>query len=297
MLTGKDGQIGWELQRTLLPLGRVIAVGRAELDLTNLDAVRGLIREVRPGIIVNAAAYTAVDQAEHETELALAVNANAPGIMAEEAARMGCLLVHYSTDYVFDGTKTEIYVEDDPPNPLNAYGRSKLAGEEAIRASGARHLIFRTGWIYGARGNNFLRTILRLAEDREELRVVADQFGAPTWNRLVAEVTAQMLAQRIAPGGEGRFENVQGTYHLTASGSTSWHGFAQAIIESARRLCPDIPLKVQRIAAIPASGYPTPARRPGNSRLNCARLQQDSGFILPEWEVCLEHCLQEMLPE
>ena len=218
--------------------------------------------------------------------------------MAEESARQGCLLVHYSTDYVFDGTKTEPYVEDDPPNPLNAYGRSKLAGEEAIRASGARHLIFRTGWIYGARGKNFLRTILRLAEEREELRVVADQFGAPTWSRLVAEVTAQILAQRIAPGGEGRFEDVQGTYHLTASGNTSWHGFAQAIIESARRLCPDLALKAQRIAAIPASGYPTLARRPGNSRLNCTRLQQDSGFILlPEWEVCLEHCLQEMLPE
>lgn len=295
LLTGKDGQIGWELQRTLLPLGRVIAVGRAELDLANGGAVRAAMREHRPDIVVNAAAYTAVDQAEQETELAQAVNASAPGIMAEESARQGCLLVHYSTDYVFDGAKADPYVEDDPPNPLNAYGRSKLAGEEAIHASGARHLIFRTGWIYGARGKNFLRTILRLAEESEELRVVADQFGAPTWSRLVAEVTAQVLAQGVAPDSEGRFGDAHCTYHLTASGSTSWHGFAQAIIESARRLCSDLPLKAQRIEAIPASRYPTPARRPGNSRLSCARLQQDSGLMIPEWEVCLERCLQEML--
>lgn len=297
LLTGKDGQIGWELQRTLLPLGRVIAVGRAELDLAHGDAVRALMREQRPDIIVNAAAYTAVDQAEHETELAQTVNAAAPGIMAEEAARMGCLLVHYSTDYVFDGAKTTPYIEDDRPNPLNAYGRSKLAGEEAVRASGARHLILRTSWVYGARGKNFLRTILHLAQEREELRVVADQFGAPTWGRLIAEVTAQMLAQRVAPGSEERFGDAGCTYHLTASGSTSWHGFAQAIIEGARQWCPGLALKAQRVEAIPASGYPTPARRPGNSRLNCARLQQDSGFILPGWEVCLERCLQDMLPK
>jgi len=297
LLTGKDGQIGWELQRTLLPLGRVIAVGREELDLANGDAVRAVMREHRPDIIVNAAAYTAVDQAEHETELAQAVNASAPGVMAEESARQGCLLVHYSTDYIFDGAKTEPYVEDDSPNPLNAYGRSKLAGEEAIRATGARHLIFRTGWIYGARGTNFLRTILRLAQEREGLRVVADQFGAPTWSRLVAEVTAQVLAQRIAPGHEGRLEDVHCTYHLTASGSTSWHGFAQAIIEGSRRLHPDVALKTQRIAATPSAEYPSPARRPGNSRLSCARLQQDCGLILPEWEVCLEYGLQEMLPK
>lgn len=294
LLTGKDGQIGWELQRTLMPLGRVVAVGKRELELTDRNAVRDMIRESRPDIIVNAAAYTAVDQAERETELALAVNAVAPGVMAEEAVRMGSLLVHYSTDYVFDGAKSEPYVESDQPNPLNAYGRSKLAGEEAIRATEVRHLIFRTSWIYGMRGNNFLRTILRLAGDRDELRVVVDQFGAPTWSRLVAEATAQLLAQWVAPRSEAMYGDIRRTYHLTASGSTSWHGFARTILARGCLLYPDLPIKARRVEAISATEYFAPVRRPGNSRLNCNALQQASGLILPDWDVCLERCLQEM---
>ncbi len=218
LLTGKDGQIGWELQRTLLPLGRIIAVGRRELDLTNSGVVRDLIRASRPDIIVNAAAYTAVDQAERETELALSVNAAAPRHPSRGSGPDGSLLVHYSTDYIFDGAKREPYIEDDPPHPLNAYGRSKLAGEEAIRATEARHLIFRTSWVYGSRGKNFMRTILRLAEDREELRVVADQFGAPTWSRLVAGRCRcwRSVSRPAARAGLGMFVALTTSLHPAA---------------------------------------------------------------------------------
>jgi dTDP-4-dehydrorhamnose reductase len=224
LLTGKNGQVGWELQRTLQPVGKVAAFSHAGLDLADAAAIRSKLDEVRPDVIVNAAAYTAVDKAESEPELAHEVNAVAPALLAQEAARRGALLIHYSTDYVYDGAKAAPYVESDKTNPLGAYGRSKLAGEEGIRASGCDHLIFRTSWVYAARGANFLRTILRLAAEREELRIVMDQIGAPTWARLIAEATALALRQALRERSGGQFES--GVFHLTAAGETSWHGFA-----------------------------------------------------------------------
>jgi dTDP-4-dehydrorhamnose reductase len=281
LVTGKTGQVGWELQRTLATLGQVIAPDRRGMDLGDPDSIRAAIRACSPQIIVNAAAYTAVDQAESEPDLALAINGAAPGIMAEEAKRLGALLVHYSTDYVFDGAKSGPYTEDDQPNPLSAYGSSKLAGERAIAASGARYLIFRTSWVYGARGKNFLRTILRLAQERDELRIVDDQVGAPTWCRAIAEATAQALActqARDAP-------NVSGTYHLSTAGSTSWCGFAKAILERSGRSCKVVP--------IASSEYPLPARRPRNSVLSNAKLNTRIGIALPDWSSALELCLQQ----
>lgn len=278
LLTGKNGQVGWELRRTLAPLGEVIALGREQLDLADAGAICTAIRTISPDIIVNAAAYTAVDQAESETSLAMWVNAQAPGVMAEEAKKMGAQLVHYSTDYVFDGTEDRPYVEDDAPAPINAYGRSKLAGEQAIQASGCRHLIFRVGWVYGLHGKNFLRTILRLAEEREELRIVEDQFGAPTWSRLIAEATALALARPRQP---------EGLYHLASAGHTSWHGFTKAILELSRHLRTREPL----LAAIPTREYPLPAARPRNSRLACERLAREASIQLPDWRLGLGLCL------
>ncbi len=281
LLAGKTGQVGWELQRTLAALGQVIALDRRGMDLADPDSIRSAIRACDPRIIVNAAAYTAVDQAESEPDLALAINGLAPGIMAEEAKKLGALLVHYSTDYVFDGAKTAPYVEEDAPNPINAYGSSKLAGERAVAASGARYLILRTSWVYGARGKNFLRTILRLAQERDELRIVDDQIGAPTWCRSIAEATAQVLAYiqtRDAP-------EAYGTYHLSAAGSTSWFGFAQAILEHSGSSCKAIP--------IPTREYPLPARRPANSVLSNARLNARFGITLPDWRAALKLCLQQ----
>jgi len=278
LLTGRNGQVGWELQRTLAPLGEVIALDRGKLDLTDADAIRQAIRTVRPEIIVNAAAYTAVDQAETETDLAMRVNGRAPGVMGEEAGKLGALLIHYSTDYVFDGSKDSPYNEADAPVPINAYGRSKLAGEQAIQASGCRHLIFRTSWVYGLHGRNFLRTILRLAEEREELRIVADQFGAPTWSRLIAEATALALARQRPP---------EGLYHLANGGHTSWHGFAQAILALSKNLRTREP----GLTAIPTREYPLPAPRPHNSRLTCYRLAQEASIQLPDWRDALGLCL------
>lgn len=278
LLTGANGQVGWELRRTLAPLGEVIAVDRSKLDLADSDAIREAIRAARPELIVNAAAYTAVDQAETETDLAMRVNGVAPGVMAEEAARLGARLVHYSTDYVFDGAKDGPYAEDDAPAPLNVYGRGKLAGEQAVRASGCRHLIFRVGWIYGLRGKNFLRTILRLAEERDALRIVNDQFGAPTWSRLVAEATALALARPQPP---------EGLYHLASAGHTSWHGFTETILDLSRSLRTREPV----LTAIPTQDYPLPACRPRNSRLACDRLAQDAAIRLPDWNVSLRLCL------
>jgi dTDP-4-dehydrorhamnose reductase len=281
LVIGKTGQVGWELQRTLATLGKVIALDRHGMDLVDPDSIRSAIRSCSPQIIVNAAAYTAVDQAESEPDLALAINGIAPSIMAEEAKKLGALLVHYSTDYVFDGAKSEPYTEDDQPNPLNAYGSSKLAGERAVAASGVRYLIFRTSWIYGARGKNFLRTILRLAQERDELRIVDDQVGAPTWCRAIAEATAQALVcaqARDAP-------NANGTYHLSTAGSTSWCGFAKAILECAGRSCKVVP--------IPSNAYPLPARRPANSVLSNAKLNARFGITLPDWSCALKLCLQQ----
>lgn len=285
LLIGKNGQVGWELQRTLATLGEIRAFGSAELDLADAGALRDAVAARRPDIIVNAAAYTAVDKAESEPELTRAVNAAAPGILAEEAARMGALLVHYSTDYVFDGAKDGPYTEDDAPAPLGVYGATKLAGEQAIRAAGCRHLIFRTSWVYGGRGKNFLLTMLRLAKEREELKVVDDQYGAPTWSRSIAEASAQALAALSChPAPETLF----GTYHLTCAGRTTWHGFTRAILDTA-------PLPRQpRLEPIPTSAYPLPAKRPANSVLSNAKLAAAFGLALPDWRQALTLCLEGM---
>ena len=286
LLTGRYGQVGWELQRTLLPLGRVHALGHRELDLADAAAVRRKLDELRPDVIVNAAAYTAVDKAEGEQDLAHAVNAAAPALLAQEAARRGALLIHYSTDYVFDGAKAAPYVETDQTNPLGAYGRSKLTGEKGIRAAGADHLIFRTSWVYAARGANFLRTILRLAAEREELRIVADQVGAPTWARLIAEATAHALKQAQQERRSGKFES--GLFHLAAAGETSWHGFASAIVAGRSGL------RVKAVTPITTADYPLPAPRPANSRLNTDAFRARFGLALPAWETCLRLCLEEI---
>jgi dTDP-4-dehydrorhamnose reductase len=290
LLTGKNGQVGWELQRSLLPLGEVVALDRGGMDLSSPDSIRTAIRGAKPEIIVNAAAYTMVDKAESEPDLALRINGVAPGIMAEEAKRSGALLIHYSTDYVFDGTKQGPYLEDDAPNPVSSYGRSKLAGEEAIRATRVPHLILRTSWVYAARGNNFLLTMLRLARERSELRIVNDQSGAPTWARFLAEATAQVLG---ANGGDSSTaRDNSGLYHLASAGAVSWFGFAEAIFAEARRRLPGF--KSPTLAPIPTSAYPLPARRPLNSRLGTAKLTATFGVTPPRWEAMLKQCMNEI---
>jgi dTDP-4-dehydrorhamnose reductase len=295
LLIGQEGQVAWELRRTLACLGRVIALGRATqpaLDLLQPDTLRHTLREIRPDIIVNAAAYTAVDKAESEPDAAQGINAEAVGILAEEVRAMGIGLVHYSTDYVFSGMADRPYVEDDPTDPLGVYGRSKLAGEEAIRAAGVPHLILRTAWVYGRRGQNFLLTMLRLMREREQLGIVADQFGAPTWSRLIAEATALML---VASRRDGRLElgDASGTYHLTCQGQTSWHGFAEAIRQTGleRGL---LDATAAKLKPITTSDYPTPARRPGYSVLSNRKLQNRFGLVLPDWRDALELCLAEI---
>ena len=291
LLAGKDGQVGWELQQTLAPLGEVVACDRATLDLTNPDQIVSVVRAVKPEVIVNAAAYTAVDQAESEPELAFAVNAKAPGILAEEAKRLGALLVHYSTDYIFDGTKTSPYVEDDEPGPLSCYGRTKLAGERAILATGSANLIFRTGWVYGLRGRNFLLTMLRLGREKSEIRVVNDQVGAPTWCRMIAEATGRVLSQ-TAISGRGSPEKY-GIYHLTAGGQTSWHGFAERIFATF-----SLPEQAgaPRLIPIPSSAYPLPAKRPPYSVLSNAAFAREWGSALPDWQTGLGACRARMTP-
>jgi len=278
LLTGKNGQVGWELERCLLPRGRVFAFDRASLDLTDPDQIVARVRELKPELIVNAAAYTAVDRAESEPEIAMQINTAAPGILAEEAKRLGALLVHYSTDYVFDGMKPTPYLETDTPNPISAYGRSKLEGERAIQASGCRHLILRTSWVYGLRGKNFLLTILRLAREGRELRVVDDQIGAPTWCRDIAVATARLAQESAA-------RETAGLFHLTAAGATSWYGFAREILETSGLGAP--------VMAIPSSEYRSPARRPANSLLSCAKLKAWCNIELPEWPDSLRSCLAE----
>jgi len=281
LLTGASGQVGYELQRSLQSLGEVIAVDRARMDLADLDQVRDVIRAVRPGLIVNPAAYTAVDKAESEPAMALRINAEAPALMAAEARVLGAAMVHYSTDYVFDGTKAGAYVETDATNPINVYGSSKLAGEQAIAAAGIAHLIFRTSWVYGMRGNNFLLTMLRLGRERPNVRVVADQIGAPTWSRTIADSTAAILAQARA-GGPGWWDAHGGIYHLSGQGETAWSGFAQEIMARAGLAC--------AVSPIPGSEYPTPARRPANSRLDSGKLTA-SLCRLPEWREALALCM------
>lgn len=291
LLFGKNGQVGWELQRSLAPLGEVVALGRSEGDLcgdfSNAAGVVESVRSVRPDVIVNAAAYTAVDKAESDLEMAETINASTPGAIAREAATLGALFVHYSTDYVFDGSKDRPWVENDPTGPLNVYGRTKLAGEEEIRQSGCRHWIFRTSWVYAARGKNFAKTILKLARERETLTVVSDQLGAPTGAELLSDVTA--LAIRTA-ADDGRFS---GTYHLAAGGETSWHGYAQFLCDAARRA--GLELRVREIQPVPASSFSTPARRPMNSRFDTSKLRSTFGLALPDWRVGVERMLAEIL--
>jgi dTDP-4-dehydrorhamnose reductase len=291
LLLGKDGQVGWQLQRSLAPHGAVIACGRAECDMADLERVQALVRQHRPAVIVNAAAYTAVDRGESEPELAMRVNGEAPGVLAEEAARLSALLIHYSTDYVYAGSKATPYVESDATGPCSVYGRSKLAGEEAIRASGCRSVIFRTSWVFGARGGNFVKTILRLAREKESLNVVGDQFGAPTPAALIATVTGIVLA--MLHQGRAMAGDTQRLYHLCSGRPANWHEFALTIVELARAMPGfDLRLKPAAIAAIPSSEYPTAARRPLNSRLDCARLESDFGLQMPDWQPYLARMLQ-----
>jgi dTDP-4-dehydrorhamnose reductase len=286
LLIGKIGQVGFELRRTLAPLAQVACVDFPEIDLTNADSIRRWMREARPRVVINAAAYTAVDKAESDPDRAMKINGLAPGILAEEAAKLGALLVHYSTDYVYDGVKTSAYVETDAPNPLSAYGRSKLAGDRAIQAAGCAHLIFRLCWVYGARGQNFMLTMMRLARERETLRVVKDQFGSPTWSRMVAEATAQAIHQAVAAPEPGAFT---GIYHLAASGLTNWHGFAKAIVG----LMPAEEKRCKSVDPIATSEYPLPARRPANSALSCEKLKRTFGLQLPDWEESLKQVLEK----
>jgi dTDP-4-dehydrorhamnose reductase len=295
LLLGKNGQVGWELQRSLAPLGEIVALDREGDngfvgDLTDEAGVCETVATVRPDVIVNAAAYTAVDRAENEPELVHRINATSPGALAQVAAGRGIWFVHYSTDYVFDGTSSRPWQEDDPTGPLSVYGKSKLAGEEAIRASGCRHLILRTSWVYAARGDNFARSMLRLAAERERLTVVADQVGAPTGADLIADITAHLVRSVTTSDGDARRG---GTYHLVAAGETSWHGYARFIIDEARRH--GRALEVREIAPILSSAWPTPAQRPLNSRLDTARLRKTFGIHLPDWRLGVGRMLDEIL--
>jgi dTDP-4-dehydrorhamnose reductase len=283
LLTGKNGQLGWELGRALSALGEVNASDREELDLAAPDLIVSAVRSARPDVIVNTAAYTAVDRAESEPDAAFAINARAAGVLAEEARRAGALFVHYSTDYVFDGTKESPYVEDDAPNPLNVYGRSKLAGEQAVRSAGGPHIILRTSWVYAARGKNFLLTMRRLLKEKGAARVVSDQIGAPTSAGALADATAEILRRYDASA----LAKVPGVYHATAGGSTSWHGFATEIA----RLEQVSPLGV---VPITSREYPAPAQRPKNSRLSNEKLLRTFGVRLPPWQACLEACYAQL---
>jgi dTDP-4-dehydrorhamnose reductase len=293
LLLGKGGQVGWELQRALATLGEVVACdfdspGELKADFSQPDSLLPLLRAVKPSVIVNAAAHTAVDKAESEPDLARSINATAPGLIAREAAALGALLVHYSTDYVFDGSGDQPRAEDAATRPLSVYGHTKFEGEELIRASGCQHLVLRTSWVYAARGGNFARTMLKLAAERQSLKVIHDQIGAPTGADLLADVTAHAIrALKWQP-------QLAGTYHCTASGHTSWHGYASLVIEWARSHGVPIQVAADAIAAIPTSAYPTPAQRPLNSRLDTRKLQSAFGVVLPQWQPGVEHMLAEV---
>jgi dTDP-4-dehydrorhamnose reductase len=289
LIAGAAGQVGGELARVLAPLGPIHLAARDQLDLTNPDAIRRVVREVQPRWIVNAAAYTAVDRAESEQELACAVNARAPGILGEEAARIGAAVLHFSTDYVFNGLGERPYTEDDPTGPLGVYGTSKLQGERELAASGAAHLIFRTSWVYGATGKNFLLTVLRVARERQQMSIVDDQHGAPTWSRELARMAATVLA--AAPDAESA-RAYQGIYHAAGQGETTWFGFAQEALRLRRLQEPEA--QFAELIPIPTSAYPTPARRPANSRLNCAKLAATFGFHYMPWQRALQEVLHEI---
>lgn len=294
LLLGKNGQVGWELQRALAPLGELTALDRhgdggLHGDLSRPDALRETVRRLRPDVIVNAAAYTAVDKAESEPDVARVLNAEAPAVLAQEAAASGAWLVHYSTDYVFDGSGSAPRDESAPAAPLSVYGQTKLEGERAIAASGCRHLVFRTSWVYAARGGNFAKTMLKLAAERDVLRIVADQIGAPTGADLIADVTAHALRQAMQE------PRASGLYHLAASGETSWHGYACHVIEWARARGHAVKVAAAAVQAIPSNEYPTPARRPLNSRLSTRSLQETFSLALPDWQAGVNRMLSEVL--
>lgn len=296
MLLGRNGQVGWELQRSLSPLGKLVALDRHSAlvdggsgDLINLNGLRETVMRLRPDVIVNAAAHTAVDKAESEPELARTLNATAPNVLAESAHAVGALLVHYSTDYVFDGSGTAPWTENAATGPLSVYGQTKLEGEQLVAASGARHLILRTSWVYAARGGNFAKTMLRLAMERERLTVIDDQFGAPTGAELIADVTAHAIRHTL------RNDAGCGTYHLAAAGETNWNGYARFVLETARALKPELSLKTQEVAPVPTSAFPTAARRPLNSRLDTKLLRQTFGLTMPDWQHGVRRMLAEIL--
>ncbi len=290
LVTGANGQVGWELRRSLTAMGEVIAFNRKACDLSRPRDLASIIRDAKPDVIVNAAAYTAVDKAENEEELATLVNGTAVGVIAEEARKLSALLIHYSTDYVFDGEKDSPYTEDDPPNPINAYGRSKLAGEYAIRQSASNYLILRTSWVFAARGHNFLRTILQLARERDELSIVADQIGAPTWARHIANATALIIEHANRERGDAKFTSA--ILNMTARGATTWWGFAEAILDQAL-LREGLLRNRPRVRPIASSEYPRPAARPKNSRLAGDRLRERFGIALAEWHQGLALCMQD----
>ena len=294
LLLGKNGQVGWELQRALAPLGELIALdfdsaGPLKADFSQPESLAATVRAISPQIIVNAAAHTAVDKAESEPDFARTLNATSPGVLAREAAALGAWMLHYSTDYVFDGSGSTPWVEDSPTGPLSVYGQTKLEGEDAIRASGCRHLILRTSWVYAARGGNFAKTMLKLAKERDKLTVIDDQIGAPTGADLLADLSAHMLRS-----AQQRPE-VVGTYHAVAQGATSWHGYARHVIEFARAAGQPIKVEPDAIAPVPTSAFPTPAKRPGNSRMNTEKLRSAFGLTLPAWQAGVERMLTEVL--
>lgn len=292
LLLGKDGQVGWELQRALAPLGELRACGRAEADLSDPESLRGLVRGFAPDVIVNAAAYTAVDKAESDGAAARTCNAVAPGVLAEEAAACGAWLVHYSTDYVFDGSKEGAWVETDAVNPLSVYGRTKYEGEERIRASGTMHLVLRTSWVFAPRGGNFAKTMLRLAKERETLNVVADQHGAPTGAELLADATALALHRISFLGGDAR--SLSGTYHLAASGTTTWHAYAMHVLAQAQAHGAVLKAGPDSVQPIAASAFPTPAVRPANSRMDCTKFCDSFGLVLPDWRHHVNRLVAEL---
>ena len=290
LIFGRDGQVGWELRHKLACLGQISAVGLPEVDFARPDSIREAVRTHEPAVIVNAAAYTAVDKAESEPELARAINATGPGLLAEEARRLGALLIHYSTDYVFDGTKQNPWVETDEANPLGVYGRTKLEGDRAIEASACDHLIFRTSWVYGARGKNFLLTMLKLGNERPEIRIVDDQIGSPTSSECIAQATACVLAQLVTTEGF-RIEGRSGVYNLACGGEASWFRFAEAIFSRAQA---SLLRASPKLIPIPTSEYPTAAKRPANSRLSSQRLAETFGLRLPHWEQALDLVMETL---
>jgi dTDP-4-dehydrorhamnose reductase len=285
LVTGRNGQVGYELRRTISTLGNIIAVDRKEMDLCDPDQIRQQIQNTKPDLIINTAAYTAVDQAESDAETAMQINGTAPGIIAAEAKKIGAAMIHYSTDYVFDGSKSTPYLETDTPNPVSIYGKTKLAGEQAVQAVGLPHLILRTSWVYGKHGKNFYNTILRLAHEREELGIVDDQVGCPTWSRTIAETTAQLIAQQLLTKEGNYFSDCSGIYNLVSKGQTSWYKFAKRFLELDPRRAEQTLTKLKPIGT---DQYPTPAKRPTYSVMSTQKLESTFSLAMPQWEHCVE---------